>query len=82
MDLTVPGCLVQLHDPDLALAIDRDVIALEPLPRMSTSAPFSKLRASGAEIVQEPTERPSGTRETATRPAILVRIDRPPAASS
>ena len=45
-------------------------------------ASFEKLRASGAEIVQEPTEQPWGTRDFAVRDPSgnLVRIDQPPAA--
>ena len=45
-------------------------------------ASFEKLRASGAEIVQEPTEQPWGTRDCAVRDPSgnLVRIDQPPAA--
>jgi catechol 2,3-dioxygenase-like lactoylglutathione lyase family enzyme len=45
-------------------------------------ATFEKLRASGAEIVQEPTEQPWGTRDCALRDPSgnLVRIDQPPAA--
>ncbi len=43
---------------------------------------FEKLRASGAEIVQEPTDQPWGTRDFAVRDPSgnLVRIDQPPAA--
>jgi catechol 2,3-dioxygenase-like lactoylglutathione lyase family enzyme len=45
-------------------------------------ATFEKLRASGAEIVQEPTDQPWGTRDLAVRDPSgnLVRIDQPPAA--
>jgi catechol 2,3-dioxygenase-like lactoylglutathione lyase family enzyme len=45
-------------------------------------ATFETLRASGAEIVQEPTEQPWGTRDCAVRDPSgnLVRIDQPPAA--
>jgi len=44
-------------------------------------ASFEKLRAAGAEIVQEPTEQPWGTRDFAVRDPSgnLVRIDQPPA---
>jgi catechol 2,3-dioxygenase-like lactoylglutathione lyase family enzyme len=44
-------------------------------------ASFEKLRASGAEIVQEPTDQPWGTRDCAVRDPSgnLVRIDQPPA---
>jgi catechol 2,3-dioxygenase-like lactoylglutathione lyase family enzyme len=44
-------------------------------------ATFEKVRASGAEIVQEPTEQPWGTRDFAVRDPSgnLVRIDQPPA---
>ena len=43
---------------------------------------FEKLSASGAEIVQEPTDQPWGTRDCAVRDPSgnLVRIDQPPAA--
>lgn len=45
-------------------------------------ASFEKLRASGAEIVQEPTDQPWGTRDFAVRDPSgnLIRIDQPPAA--
>ena len=48
------------------------------------NATFEKVRASGAEIVQEPTEQPWGTRDCAVRDPSgnLVRIDQPPAARS
>jgi catechol 2,3-dioxygenase-like lactoylglutathione lyase family enzyme len=44
-------------------------------------ASFEKLRAADAEIVQEPTEQPWGTRDLAVRDPSgnLVRIDQPPA---
>jgi len=47
-------------------------------------AAFAKVRAAGAEIVQEPTEQFWGTRDFAVRDPSgnLVRIDQPPAASS
>lgn len=46
-------------------------------------ATFGKLSASGAEIVQEPTDQPWGTRDCAVRDPSgnLLRIDQPPAAS-
>lgn len=45
-------------------------------------ATFEKIRASGAEIVQEPIDQPWGTRDCAVRDPSgnLVRIDQPPAA--
>ena len=45
-------------------------------------ATFEKLRASDAEIVQEPTDQPRGTRDFAVRDPSgnLLRIDQPPAA--
>jgi catechol 2,3-dioxygenase-like lactoylglutathione lyase family enzyme len=45
---------------------------------------YLKVRASGAKIVQEPTEQPWGTRDFAVRDPSgnLVRIDQPPAAWS
>ena len=44
-------------------------------------ASFEKLSGSGAEIVQEPTDQPWGTRDFAVRDPSgnLVRIDQPPA---
>ncbi|HEV7770310.1 MAG TPA: VOC family protein [Solirubrobacterales bacterium] len=45
-------------------------------------ATFEQLRAAGAEIVQEPTDQPWGTRDLAVRDPSgnMVRIDQPPAA--
>ena len=45
-------------------------------------ASFEKVRAAGAEIVQEPADQPWGTRDFAVRDPSgnLVRIDQPPAA--
>ena len=45
-------------------------------------ASFEEVRAAGAEIVQEPTDQPWGTRDFAVRDPSgnLVRIDQPPAA--
>ena len=45
-------------------------------------ATFERLRASDAEIVQEPTDQPWGTRDFAVRDPSgnLLRIDQPPAA--
>ena len=45
-------------------------------------ATFEKVRDAGAEIVQEPTDQPWGTRDCAVRDPSgnLVRIDQPPAA--
>jgi uncharacterized glyoxalase superfamily protein PhnB len=47
-------------------------------------ATFEQVRASGAEIVQEPTDQFWGTRDFAVRDPSgnLVRIDQPPAAAS
>jgi catechol 2,3-dioxygenase-like lactoylglutathione lyase family enzyme len=44
-------------------------------------ATFEQVRASGVEIVQEPTEQPWGTRDFAVRDPSgnMVRIDQPPA---
>jgi catechol 2,3-dioxygenase-like lactoylglutathione lyase family enzyme len=44
-------------------------------------AAFEKLRSAGAEIVQEPTDQPWGTRDFAVRDPSgnLLRIDQPPA---
>lgn len=47
-------------------------------------ATFEKLSSSGAEIVQEPTDQPWGTRDCAVRDPSgnMVRIDQPPATSA
>jgi catechol 2,3-dioxygenase-like lactoylglutathione lyase family enzyme len=44
-------------------------------------ATFEKVRAAGAEIVQEPTDQPWGTRDFAVRDPSgnMVRVDQPPA---
>jgi catechol 2,3-dioxygenase-like lactoylglutathione lyase family enzyme len=44
-------------------------------------AAFEQVRAAGAEIVQEPTDQPWGTRDFAVRDPSgnLVRVDQPPA---
>jgi catechol 2,3-dioxygenase-like lactoylglutathione lyase family enzyme len=44
-------------------------------------ASFERVRAAGAEIVQEPAEQPWGTRDFAVRDPAgnLIRIDQPPA---
>jgi catechol 2,3-dioxygenase-like lactoylglutathione lyase family enzyme len=134
MDLSLSGCFVQVHDPDLALAFYRDVLGLElrndvgredsrwitvgaasqpgiaivltnyvcgsPADRDAVAAllakgalngvhfhtddldaTFEKVRASGAEIVQEPEDQPWGVRDCAVRDPSgnLVRIDQPAA---
>jgi len=45
-------------------------------------ATFAKLQAASAEIVQEPTDQPWGTRDLAVRDPSgnMVRVDQPPAA--
>jgi catechol 2,3-dioxygenase-like lactoylglutathione lyase family enzyme len=47
-------------------------------------ASFERVRAAGAEIVQEPSEQPWGTRDFAVRDPSgnLVRIDQPPSHAS
>jgi catechol 2,3-dioxygenase-like lactoylglutathione lyase family enzyme len=135
MDLSLSGCFVQVHDPDLALAFYRDVLGLElrndvgredsrwitvgaasqpgiaivltnyvcgsPADHDAVAAllakgalngvhfhtddldaTFEKVRASGAEIVQEPEDQPWGVRDCAVRDPSgnLVRIDQPAAA--
>ena len=46
-------------------------------------AAFAKVRDAGAEIVQEPTDQPWGTRDFAVRDPSgnMVRVDQPPAGS-
>jgi len=134
MELTLSGCFVHVHDPDLALAFYRDTLGLELRNDVareayrwitvgSASQPgvgivltnhvnggpadgdavaalvakgalngvnfhtddldatFEKIRGAGAEVVQEPTDQPWGTRDCAVRDPSgnLVRIDQPPA---
>jgi uncharacterized glyoxalase superfamily protein PhnB len=81
MNLTLSQCFVIVHDPDLALAFYRDTLGLE-LRNDDLDATFEKQRASDAEIVQEPTDQPWGTRDLAVRDPSgnMVRIDQPPAA--
>jgi catechol 2,3-dioxygenase-like lactoylglutathione lyase family enzyme len=45
---------------------------------------FETLKAAGAEIVQEPTDQPWGTRDMAVRDPSgnMVRVDQPPSAAS
>jgi len=136
MDLSLAGCFVLVHDPDLALSFYRDVLGLElrndvargdyrwitvgaasqpgvsiVLTNYVNGSPddagtvaallakgalygvhfrtddlvalFEKVRASGADVVQEPTEQPWG-RDCAVRDPSgnLVRIDQSPAAGS
>lgn len=87
MNLTLSTCFVQAHDPDLALAFYRDGLAKGALNGVhfhsdDLDATFEKLRASGAEIVEEPKEQPWGVRDRAVRDPSgnLVRIDQTPAA--
>jgi catechol 2,3-dioxygenase-like lactoylglutathione lyase family enzyme len=135
MELSLSGCFIQVHDPDLALAFYHDVLGLElrndvgredyrwitvgaasqpgvaivltnyvcgsPADRDALAAllakgalngvhfhtddldaTFEKVRASGAEIVQEPEDQPWGARDCAVRDPSgnLVRIDQLPAA--
>lgn len=130
MDLSLAGCFVLVHDPDLALAFYRDILGLElrndvaredfrwitvgaacqpgvsiVLTNYVNGSPadsetvaallakgalygahfrtddldalFEKVRASGADIVQEPTDQPWGPRDCAVRDPSgnLVRID-------
>ncbi len=135
MDLSLAGCFVLVHDPDLALAFYRDVLGLElrndvaredfrwitvgaaSQPDVSIvltnyvngspadcdtvatliakgalygvhlrtgdlDALFEKVRASGADVVQEPAQQPWGARDCAVRDPSgnLVRIDQSPRA--
>ncbi|HEY2333689.1 MAG TPA: VOC family protein [Solirubrobacterales bacterium] len=88
MTLALSQCFVLVHDPDPALAFYRDTLGLELRNdvakgdfRWITVGAGSQPGASGAEIVQEPTDQPWGTRDCAVRDPSgnMVRIDQPPA---
>ena len=93
MTLTLSTCFVLVHDPDAALGFYRDALAALMAKGAlngvhfhtdDLDATFEKVRASGADIVQEPIEQPWGTRDCAVRDPSgnLVRIDQSPAAGS
>ena len=90
MTVTVSAMFIPVHDPDAALGFYRDALGLEVRNDVASGgfrwvtvgAPgqddttFEKVRASGAEVLQEPTSQPWGARDCAFRDPSgnLVRI--------
>ena len=91
-----PGTSIVLHPPgaDPGVTDDERRLIVEMMAKGTYASimlatkdldgTFERLQASEAEIVQEPTDQPWGTRDCAVRDPSgnLVRIDQPPAASS
>jgi uncharacterized glyoxalase superfamily protein PhnB len=86
MNLTLSQCFVIVHDPadgdGVAALLAKGALRDVHFHSDDLDATFEKLCASDAEIVQEPTDQPWGTRDCAVRDPSgnLVRIDQPPAA--
>jgi uncharacterized glyoxalase superfamily protein PhnB len=76
-----PGVAIVLTNYLNGGPADRDALAAL-LAKDDLDATFEQLRAADAEIVQEPTDQPWGTRDCAVRDPSgnMVRIDQPPAA--
>ncbi|MFG2088610.1 VOC family protein [Spirillospora sp. NPDC048824] len=85
MELTIHSSFLPLDDPDASLAFYRDVLGFEVrgdvghggnLATADLDGAFERLRAGGAEIVQEPTDQPYGVRDCAVRDPAgnLIRI--------
>jgi catechol 2,3-dioxygenase-like lactoylglutathione lyase family enzyme len=83
MAIALQYCHVTVNDPDESLGFYRDALGLEVgvLPMIIFSvddldATFEKVRASGAEVLQEPIDQPWGPRDCAFRDPSgnLVRI--------
>lgn len=87
MAVTVSAMFIPVHDPEAALGVYRDAL-LSLVVKGSLQAAifraddlgttFEKLRASGAEVLQEPASQPWGVRDCAFRgpSGNLVRIAR------
>jgi catechol 2,3-dioxygenase-like lactoylglutathione lyase family enzyme len=98
MNLALSQCFVIVDDPELALAFYRDALGLEQrsdvgegefqwiavgaASQPGVSIVLTNYLNGSAEIVEEPADRPWGTRDFAVRDPSgnLVRIDQPPAA--
>ena len=89
-----PGTSVVLYPPGADPGVTDDekrmitemmakgTFAMMNLATDDLDATFEHIQATGAEIVQEPTDQPWGTRDCAVRDPSgnMVRIDQPPAA--
>src|ERR1700686_1294112 len=75
MTVTVSAMFIPVHDPDAALGFYRDALDLEGRADVLDKT-FEKVRASGAEVLQEPASQPWGVRDCAFRDPSgnLVRI--------
>ena len=75
MDITIHASFLPHDDPDAALAFYRDTLGFEATPDLDGA--FTQLQASGADVVQEPTEQPYGVRDCAFRDPAgnLIRIN-------
>ncbi|MFG2248087.1 VOC family protein [Spirillospora sp. NPDC048823] len=85
MEFTIHSSFLPHDDPDASLAFYRDVLGFEVrgdagyggnLATADLDGAFERLRAGGAEIVQEPTDQPYGVRDCAVRDPAgnLIRI--------
>jgi uncharacterized glyoxalase superfamily protein PhnB len=79
MDITIYQALLPHDDADAPLAFYRDTLGFEVRINLATTdldGTFGRLQASDAEVVQEPTERPYGVRDSAVRDPAgnLIRI--------
>lgn len=87
MNLSLSQRFVIVHDPEQALSdavaalVAKGALNGVHFQTDDLDGTFEKLRAAKAEIVQEPTDQPWGTRDLAVRDPSgnLVRIDQPPA---
>ncbi len=59
--ITIDWTFLPLDDPDASLVFCRDTLGFE------VDGTFERLQASGADVVQEPTEQPHGVRDCAFR---------------
>ena len=95
MDITIDASFLPPEDPAASLAFYRDSLGFEiriiaemmakgtyasiNLATADLDGTFERLQASGAEVVQEPTEQPYGVRDCAFRDPAgnLIRINEP-----
>jgi uncharacterized glyoxalase superfamily protein PhnB len=67
MDISIHASFLPQDDPAAALAFYHDTLGFEVRNDVGYDATFERLQASGAEVVQEPTEQPYGIRDCAFR---------------
>ena len=93
MDITIHSAFLPHNDPDASLFFYRDTlgfkvtgdvgydgmrwITLGPAGLADLDGTFERVQASGAEVIQEPTEQPCGVRGCAVRDPAgnLIRIN-------